>query len=62
MVATVAALNPWLAEHVPDIDDVQELAISSIQRWAFPGSCIEAMALMLGALKNKTKLLQLNIQ
>lgn len=57
MIATIAALNPWLVEHVLDIDDLQELAISTIQRWAFPGSCIEAMALMLGAIRNKTEML-----
>ncbi|KAJ5732273.1 hypothetical protein N7493_003754 [Penicillium malachiteum] len=38
VIATIAALNPWLAESVPDIDALQELAISAIQRWAFPGS------------------------
>lgn len=54
----MAAHNPWIEEFVPDIDALQSLARSTIQLWAFPGSCIEAMELMLGALQSKTKILR----
>lgn len=60
IIVTLAALNPWLADNVQDIDEIQNLSVAIIQRWAFPGSCMEAMALMLGAIANKTKMLQLN--
>ena len=58
IIITIAALNPWLEEHVVDIDTVQSPAISTTQRWAFPGSCMEAMTLMLRALQNKAKILR----
>lgn len=58
VIITIAALNPWLQEYIPDIDGLQVLAISATQRWAFPGSCIEAMTLMLRAMQNKTNILQ----
>ncbi|CAG8223910.1 unnamed protein product [Penicillium salamii] len=58
IILTIAALNPWLKEYVLDINDLQEQATCTIQRWAFDGSCIQAMALMLNATQNKTKMLQ----
>ncbi|CAG8417436.1 unnamed protein product [Penicillium salamii] len=58
IILTIAALNPWLKEYVLDINDLQEQATCTIQRWAFDGSCIQAMALMLNAIQNKTKMLQ----
>ncbi|KAJ5105338.1 Transcriptional activator protein acu-15 [Penicillium alfredii] len=61
VIITIAALNPWLVGHVPDIEDLQKFAISTMGRWAFLGSCIEAMTLMLGAIQNKKKMLQANI-
>ncbi|KAJ5151413.1 uncharacterized protein N7482_010665 [Penicillium canariense] len=60
IIITISALNPWLTEYAPDIDDLQGIAISTMQRWALPGSCIEAMTLMLGAIRNKTKMLKAN--
>ncbi|KAL2818723.1 hypothetical protein BDW59DRAFT_175071 [Aspergillus cavernicola] len=61
VIVTIAALNLWLKQYVPDINSLQALAISTIQRWAFDSSCIQAMALMLGAIQNKTKMLRASL-
>ncbi|KAG2002870.1 hypothetical protein GB937_009406 [Aspergillus fischeri] len=61
VIVTIAALNPWLSQYVSDLDALQTLAISTIQRWAFDGSCMQAMAMMLGAIQGKTKMLRVGL-
>jgi hypothetical protein len=57
VVLTLAHRNPALTHLVPDIDDLQTLAISNIKPWAYPGSSIEMVVSVLEEMRRKQRLL-----
>ena len=53
---TVASLSPFLREHVLDIEELEGMAISILERWAFRGSSVEIMLKVGIALRDKRQM------
>jgi hypothetical protein len=55
VVLTMASLCPLLMDQVTDIEDLQVAAMTTVERLAFEGSCIESMLWILTAMRAKAK-------
>lgn len=55
IILTLASLNPDLQAYVPDIDELQMMAIKNFEPWAF--SSLEAVLSILEDIRKKRRLL-----
>lgn len=55
IILTLASLNHDLQDYVPDIDDLQTMAINNFRPWAF--SSLEAVVSILEDIRKKRRLL-----
>ncbi|KAL2187706.1 hypothetical protein L209DRAFT_753811 [Thermothelomyces heterothallicus CBS 203.75] len=61
VVLTLASRNPALSQFVPDIDELQTLAINNVRPWAYRGSSIETVLSIMEEMQRKQRLLSVCI-
>lgn len=56
VVLTLASRNPALCHLVPDIDDLQTLAVNNVRPWAYRGSSLETVVSVMEEMQRKQRL------
>jgi len=57
VILTLASISPLLKHLVPDIEELQTLAIDNIKPWASPNSSLEAVISIIQDIQRKQRML-----
>ena len=58
IILTLASLSPIIKHLVEDLEELQQKTVVQLERWALPGSSIEAMLSIAKVLMMKRRMMQ----